>query len=115
MLITTRAMRRKVNALMQAQVRYVVERDIELNAGVRVPTFNGVPIISSRGTIAALNNKIIAVERRYAGYKIQKPITMVPLAKTKDSENYFVHTYMTFVVEGAARHHAILQGASSTI
>lgn len=114
-LILSRSMRRKINSLMQAQVRYVIAEDISLNAGVRVPSFNGVPLVSSRGTIAALNNKIIAVERQFVGFKIQKPIGVNELAKVRDSVDYFVNTYMTLAVEGAARHHAVLVGADDAI
>jgi HK97 family phage major capsid protein len=114
-LIMNRAMRRKINSLMQAQVRYVVANDITLSGGVNIPTFNGVPMVTTRGSIAALNDKIIAVSRDFVGYKIQKPIGVSQVAKLADSERFFVNTYMTFVVEGAARYHAVMAGLSTAI
>jgi hypothetical protein len=43
------------------------------------------------------------------------PFTYEELAKTRDSVDYFIKTYMAIVVEGAARHHAKMINVSSTI
>lgn len=112
-MIMTRAMYRRVKSLTLAMVRYVLNEDIEVNAGVRVPTWDGIPIAMPRIAHSGLNNKVIFVNRDKARFYVLKPVTLEPLAKGKDSVDFFLKTYLTFVVEGPGLHHTVLQGVKA--
>ena len=112
-LIMSNAMSRKLWSILQPQVRYQGETEVE--GGFRVPTYGGLPIIAlfDNGTILA--DTILAPDMRLVYMPILKPLTYEELAHTRDSIDYFLKMYLTLVVEGAARHHAKLIDVSPTI
>lgn len=113
-LIMNRAMYRRVVSLVSAMVRYVPQNTIDIDAGISVPTYQGIPILRPAVDVAALNTKIIAVNGEEVRYYINKPITYEPLAKTKDSTDYFLKTYMLLAVEGPDYYHTVISDVTSS-
>jgi hypothetical protein len=105
-LIMSNAMSRKLWSILQPQVRYQGETEVE--GGFRVPTYGGLPIIALFDNASILADTILAPDMRLVYMPILKPLTYEELAHTRDSIDYFLKIYLTLVVEGAARHHAKL-------
>lgn len=112
-IIMNRAMYRRIVALVAAMVRYIPQDSIDIDAGITVPTYQGLPILRPAVDVSALNNKIICVNGEEVRYYINKPITYEPLAKTKDSVDYFLKTYMLLAVEGPNYYHTVIQGVKA--
>lgn len=112
-LIMSKAMRRKLWSILQPQVRYMDQ--VEIEGGFRVPSYGGLPIIDLFDNATILADTILAPDMRLVYMPILKPLTYEELAHTRDSIDYFLKMYLTVVVEGAARHHAKLIDVSSTI
>lgn len=112
-IIMNRSMYRRVLTTVMGMVRYLPENDLEINAGIKVPTYQGIRILRPHQELAALTNKIICVNGEQARYYVNEPINYNPLAKTKDSVDYFLKTYLTFVVEGPAYYHTVIAGVKA--
>lgn len=112
-IIMNRAMHRRILALVSAMVRYIPDDSIDINAGVRVPTYNGIPILRPAVDVSGLNNKIICVNGEEVRFYVNMPITYEPLSKTKDSVDYFLKTYMLMAVEGPNYYHTVIQGVKA--
>lgn len=113
-LIMLSAMRRKLWSLLQSQVRFI-DNFQALDGGVTVPAYNGVPIIELFDNATLLQNTILAPDMNMVHMPILKDFTYQELAVTRDSVDYYIKSYLTVVVEGAARHHAKLINVSSVI
>lgn len=113
-IIMNRSMHRRIMSLVTAMVRYIPDSDIDIDAGVRVPTYQGVPILRPAVEVSALNTKIICVNGEEVRYYINEPINYNPLAKTKDSVDYFLKTYMLLAVEGPAYYHTVIDGVAAS-
>ena len=105
-LIMSKAMRRKLWSILQPQVRYMDQ--VEIEGGFRVPSYGGLPIIDLFDNATILADTVLAPDMRLVYMPILKPLTYEELAHTRDSIDYFLKMYLTLVVEGAARHHAKL-------
>lgn len=112
--IMSEAMSRRLWSVLQPQVRYADK--MEVGGGFKVPSYAGKPIIAlfdSHGGYLA--DKVLAPDMTKAYIPVLKNLTYEPLAKTRDSIDYFLRMYLTVVFEGAARHHAKLTDVTSTI
>lgn len=107
---TNRKQVRNINALLQAQQRFTSE--IEVGAGFKVLSYNGVPIISVDNGITGLNDKIIMFNNEWATIAINRDLFVRQLAVTKDSDDFMLGMYLTFAVEGEEQYHAILSDLS---
>jgi HK97 family phage major capsid protein len=95
-ILTSRAVRRKINSLLQAQQRF---NDMtEIGAGFRVLSYDGIPIITDLHWED--DNDIIIFRREDAKLLVNQDWTFSPLAKTKDSEDFFIKGYFGFSLEG---------------
>jgi hypothetical protein len=91
-----RKVRRKINSLLQAQQRF--NDTIDVGAGFRVPSYDGIPIITDLNW--ETNTDILIFNREDAKLLVNQDFTYSPLAKTKDSEDYFIKGYFGFALEG---------------
>ena len=97
-MVTTLPVRRHINSLLQAQQRFVNEREIQ--AGFRVMTYNGLDIIVDNHWQD--NTKILFFDANRATLLVHKDFTFEELAKTRDSVDFFIKGYFGFALEGAA-------------
>lgn len=97
-MVTTLPVRRHINSLLQAQQRFVNEREIQ--AGFRVMTYNGLDIVVDNHWQD--NAKIMFFDANRATLLVHKDFTYEELAKTRDSVDYFIKGYFGFALEGAA-------------
>lgn len=97
-IITSRAVRRQINALLQAQQRFV--DTIEVGAGFRVLSYDGVPILTDLHWEATSPKQILFARRSDMKLIVNQDFTYSPLAKTKDSEDYFIKGYFGAALEG---------------
>ena len=96
LLVTSRAVRRKINGLLQAQQNF--NDRVEIQAGFRVLSYDGVPIVTDLNWED--NTRIAAVRRADAKLLVHKDFSFEPLAKTKDSDDFFIKGYFGFALEG---------------
>jgi len=95
-ILTSRKVRRAINALLQAQQRF--NDTTEVPGGFRVPTYDGIPILTD---LHWENDSTIMIYRREdAKLLVNQDFTFAPLAKTKDSDDYFIKGYFGFALEG---------------
>lgn len=95
-IVCGRKVKRKINSLLQAQQRF--NDTIEVGGGFRVPTYDGIPIITDLNW--ETNTDILLFNREEAKLLVNQDFTYSPLAKTKDSEDYFIKGYFGFALEG---------------
>lgn len=95
-ILTGRAVRRKINSLLQAQQTF--NDRIEIGAGFRVLSYDGVPIVTDLHWEPT--DKLIVYRKSDAKLLVNQDFTFSPLAKTKDSEDYFIKGYFGFALEG---------------
>lgn len=95
-ILTSRAVRRKIATLLQAQQQFA--QSTEIGAGFRVLTYDGIPIITDLHWEA--NDTIVFFRRADAKLIVNQDFVYSPLAKTKDSEDYFIKGYFGFALEG---------------
>lgn len=95
-ILTSRKVRRAINALLQAQQRFVDDREVE--GGFRVLTYDGLPILTDLHWED--DAKILIYRREDAKLLVNQDFTFSPLAKTKDSDDYFIKGYFGFALEG---------------
>lgn len=111
--IMSQAAWRKLGSLMQPQLRYSTTR---VDGGFEVPTYLGIPILALRDTHGtALDDTIYAPNMELVFMPILQDFTFEPLAKVRDSYDYMIRFYLSFIVEGASRNHAKLTGVDFTI
>jgi HK97 family phage major capsid protein len=97
-IITSRAVRRKINSLLQAQQRFVDR--VEVGAGFRVLTYDGVPILTDLHWEPSSPYQMLFARRADMKLIVNQDFTFSPLAKTKDSEDYFIKGYFGAALEG---------------
>lgn len=103
-IILSRAMGRRIWALLQAQQRFIDRT--EIRAGLRVPVYNDLPILRvDTEADDDLTNVILMPDMRWAVMPILRQPTFELLGKTDDSESFYIRMYCTLAVEGAARYH----------
>lgn len=95
-LVASRRAKRKLNALLQSQQAF--NDRTEVAAGFRVPTYDGLPIITDRNS--ENNTYIAAITRADAKLLVHQDFTYEPLAKVKDSDDFFIKGYFGFSLEG---------------
>jgi hypothetical protein len=100
LMITSRAVRRKINSLLQAQQRF--NDTVEVSAGFRVLTYDGMPIVTDLHW--ETNTDILFVRRADCKLLVHQDLTFELLAKTKDATEYFIKAYMGFALEGRPTH-----------
>jgi len=97
-IITSRAVRRQINGLLQAQQRFV--DTMEVGGGFRVLSYDGVPILTDLHWEATSPKQILFARRADMKLIVNQDFTYSPLAKTKDSEDYFIKGYFGAALEG---------------
>jgi HK97 family phage major capsid protein len=100
LIVTSRAVRRKINALLQAQQQFVDR--VEVAAGFRVLTYDGMPIVTDLHW--ETNTDILFVRRADAKLLVHQDFTFEELAKTKDSTDFMIKGYFGFALEGRPVH-----------
>jgi len=95
-ILTSRVVRRKINSLLQAQQRFNDRTDI--GAGFRVLSYDDVPILTDLHWEA--NDDILFFRSSDAKLLVNQDFSFSPLAKTKDSEDFFIKGYFGFALEG---------------
>lgn len=96
MIVTSRAVRRKINSLLQAQQQFTDR--VEVAAGFRVLTYDGLPIVTDMNWED--DDEVLIVRRADCKLLVHKDWTFEPLAKTKDSDDFFIKGYFGFALEG---------------
>lgn len=102
LILTSRTGRRKLNALLQAQQRFV--DSIEIRGGFKVMSYNGIPVlpctnipdtlnITSGGTISALTGGSTTcfwfIDLQEVFMSVLTEVTMMPLARTTSQYEEF--------------------------
>lgn len=102
LMVTSRTGRRKINALLQSQQRFVDR--IEIRGGFKVISYNDIPIvastnlpdtlsISSGGTVTSLTGgsttSIILLDLEEVFMSVLTELTMMPLAKVSSQYDHF--------------------------
>lgn len=103
LLVASRKAKRKLNSLLQSQQAF---NDVTtVGAGFRVPTYDGLPIVTDMNS--ENDTYIAAINTADAKLLVHKDFTYEPLAKTKDSDDFFIKGYFGFALEGKP---ALLKG-----
>lgn len=97
-ILTSRAVRRKINSLLQAQQRFVDR--VEVGAGFRVLSYDGVPILGDLHWEPTSPYQILFFRKADAKLLVNQDFTFLPLARTKDSEDFFIKGYFGAALEG---------------
>lgn len=100
LIVTSRQVRRKINSLLQAQQRF--NDTTEVAAGFRVPTYDGLPIVTDLGWETA--GDLLLIRRADAKLLVHQDLTFEQMAKVKDATEYFIKAYMGFALEGRPVH-----------
>lgn len=100
LMITSRAVRRKINALLQAQQQFVDRTEVA--AGFRVLSYDGLPIVTDLHW--ETNTDILFIRRADAKLLVHQDFTFEELAKTKDSTDFMIKGYFGFALEGRPVH-----------
>lgn len=106
-IVASRKTARMINSLLQSQQRFMNETEIQ--AGFRVPTYDGLAIVTDNHW--SDDGKIIVFDRNRATLLIHQDFTYEELAKTKDSVDFMMKWYGGFILEGAA---SVLYGFTLT-
>jgi hypothetical protein len=94
-IMTSRAVRRKISALLQGQQRFLDR--VEVGAGFRVLSYDGVPIVTDDHYE---EDEILIFRKADAKLIVNQDFTMEMLAKTKDAEDFYIKGYFGFALEG---------------
>jgi hypothetical protein len=100
LIVTSRQVRRKINSLLQAQQRF--NDTTEVAAGFRVPTYDGLPIVTDLGW--ETSGDLLLIRRADAKLLVHQDLTFEQMAKVKDATEYFIKAYMGFALEGRPVH-----------
>jgi len=101
LIVTSRKVRRKLASLLQAVQRF--NDTIEVNAGFKVLSYDGIPIVTDLHW--ETNSDILLVRRADCKILVHQDFTYEDLAKTKDSNDFFIKWYGGFAVEGRPTHY----------
>ena len=96
LIVASRAIRRAINGLLQAQQQFVDK--VEIQAGFRVLSYDGLPIVTDLHNEST--TKVAFVKRADAKLLIHQDFTYEELAKTKDSQDFMIKGYFGFALEG---------------
>lgn len=96
LIVCSRATRRAINALLQAQQQFVDR--VEVQAGFRVLAYDGLPIVTDLANEETA--KIAFIKRADAKLLVHQDFTYEELAKTKDSTDFMIKGYFGFALEG---------------
>jgi hypothetical protein len=111
------ATKRRLWSILQPQVRFIGETQIE--GGFTVPTYNGIPIIEIKPNVAdagaQLNNIILAVNTDLVYIPVLQELTYEELAHTRDSTDFIIKLYCGVVVEGGEFYHAKLTNFTDAV
>lgn len=99
-ILTSRAVRRKINSLLQAQQNF--NDRVEVAAGFRVLTYDGLPIITDLHWETSTD--ILFFKRADAKLLVHQDWQFEELAKTKDSTDFMIKGYFGFALEGRPVH-----------
>jgi len=99
-ILTSRAVRRKINSLLQAQQQF--NDRVEVAAGFRVLTYDGLPIVTDLHWETSTD--ILFFKRADAKLLVHQDFTFEELAKTKDSVDFMIKGYFGFALEGRPVH-----------
>jgi HK97 family phage major capsid protein len=100
LIVTSRRVRRAINALLQAQQQFVDRTEVA--AGFRVLTYDGLPIVTDLHW--ETDGDILFVRRADAKLLVHQDFTFEELAKTKDSTDFMIKGYFGFALEGRPVH-----------
>lgn len=100
LIVTSRRVRRAINALLQAQQAF--NDRVEVAAGFRVLTYDGLPIVTDLHW--ETNTDILFIRRADAKLLVHKDFTYEDLAHTKDSTDFMIKGYFGFSLEGRPVH-----------
>lgn len=122
------ATRRRLWSVLQPQIRFIGET--EINGGFRVRAYNDLPIIEVKpnasavddaGTagvneaeVANLDGIILAVNSDMVWIPVLQDLTYEELAHTVDSTDFIIKMYLTMIVEGGEFYHAKLTNFTTT-
>jgi HK97 family phage major capsid protein len=96
LIVASRATRRAIAALLQAQQQFVDK--VEIQAGFRVLAYDGLPIVTDLANEST--TKIAFIKRADAKLLVHEDFTYEELAKTKDSTDFMIKGYFGFALEG---------------
>lgn len=100
LIITSRAVRRKIASLLQAQQQFV--NSVEVAAGFRVLSYDGIPIVTDLHWETTTD--ALLVRRSDCRILVHKDFTYEDLAHTKDSTDFMIKWYGGFAAEGRPTH-----------
>lgn len=107
-----RAHLRRIGALLQAQQRF--NDRTEVAAGFNVASYANIPMLKvNRAAETALGNTILLPDMDNAYMVVLRDLTFEKLAKTDDSENFYIRAYMALAVEGTDIYHAKISNVLS--
>jgi hypothetical protein len=111
------ATRRRLWSVLQPQVRFIGET--EINGGFRVRAYNDLPIIEVRPNTtdasAQLDGEILAVNTDMMYVPVLQDMTYEELAHTRDSVDFIIKMYCGLIVEGPDVYHAKMTGFSTAV
>lgn len=120
MLFMNSATRRRLWSVLQPQVRFIGET--EINGGFKVKAYNELPIIEVKPNVdivanpaANLTGVILAVNTDMVWIPVLQDLTYEELAHTRDSSDFFIKMYVGMVVEGGEFYHAKLTGFTTDV
>lgn len=100
LIVTSRAVRRKIASLLQAQQQFV--NNTEIAAGFRVLSYDGIPIVTDLHWETTTD--ALLVRRSDCRILVHKDFTYEDLAHTKDSTDFMIKWYGGFAAEGRPTH-----------
>lgn len=112
-LIMSLPMRRRLWSVLQPQVRF--SGPIQ-DGAFTVPFYMATPIIEIRDSHAgALDTRVYAIDNDLITVPVLREPSYEEMAHTRDSLDFIIKMYLGLVVEGVARHHAVLADVTSAI
>lgn len=95
-ILLSRAMRRKVSALLQSTQRF--NDSIEIGGGFRVRTYDTIPLVSDPHWDD--DTQFVVLRREDLRLLVHRDFSFEPLAKVGDSEDFFIRGYFGLALEG---------------
>lgn len=103
---------RRIGALLQAQQRF--NDRVEIQGGFRVLSYSGIPLLRvNRVAEQALGNTILMPDMDNAYMVVLRDLTFEKLAKTDDSESFYIRAYMALAAEGTDIYHVKIDNVLS--
>lgn len=117
LLIMGAATRRRLWSVLQPQIRFIGEAEID--GGFKVPAYNGLPILQHRPhsteAAALMEGVILGVNKEQVWLPVLQDLTYEELAHTRDSTDFIIKMYLTLVVEGGAANHVKLTNFTTDV